>query len=171
MTKSILISSLALMTILFSCSGPAEPSKVEGNKSFYGEEIALDKAISINELTAKMKSNDSLSDVLIEGEIVETCAVKGCWMTVSNQDGEDLRVRFKDYGFFVPTEGAGGKKVAFRGKALKSTESVEMQHHYIDDADLSDEEKVKQKEAITEPKDVISFEAVGVAITGMDEVK
>jgi hypothetical protein len=46
-----------------------------------------------------------------------------------------------------------------------------MQHHYIDDADLSDEEKAKQKEAITEPKDVISFEAVGVVITGMAESK
>jgi hypothetical protein len=92
-------------------------------------------------------------------------------MTIANQEGEDLRVRFKDYGFFVPTEGSGGKEVAFKGTALKSSESVEMQHHYIDDADLSDEEKAKQKEAITEPKDVISFEAVGVVITGMAESK
>ena len=171
MTKNIFISSLVLMVFLFSCSGPVEPIKVEGSKSFYGTEISLEQALSINELTNQMKSKDSLVDVLIEGEIVETCAVKGCWMTIANQEGEDLRVRFKDYSFFVPTEGAGGKEVAFKGTAIKSSESVDMQHHYIDDADLSDEEKAIQKEAITEPKDVISFEAVGVVITGMAEIK
>ena len=171
MIKNIIISSLAAVVLLASCSGPVEPTKVEGAKSFYGSEISLENPLSLTDLTKKMESNDSLVDVLVEGEIVETCAVKGCWMTIANNESEDLRVRFKDYGFFVPTEGAGGKKVAFRGKATKSSESVEMQHHYIDDADLTDDEKAEQKKAITEPKDVISFEAVGVMITGMAENK
>ena len=46
MTKNIFISSLVLMVFLFSCSGPVEPTKVEGSKSFYGTEISLEQALS-----------------------------------------------------------------------------------------------------------------------------
>jgi len=40
--------------------------------------------------------------VLVEGTITQVCARKGCWMQL---DG--MRVTFKDYGFFVPTDSKG----------------------------------------------------------------
>lgn len=160
------LSFIALF--LFSCSGPVKPAKVEGEMSFYGSEIPVENAVSINDLLARMNTSDTLTDVIVSGEIVETCAVKGCWMTINNSNGEDMRVKFKDYGFFVPTEGAGGKQTVFKGTAYKDMITVDMQRHYIDDSDLEESEKETQKAAITEPKAVVSFEAIGVAIKGME---
>jgi len=111
-----------------------------------------------------MASNSELTDVLVEGEIVGTCAAKGCWMTIDNESIAPMRVKFKDYAFFVPTEGAEGKKTIFKGKAAKVEVSVDEQLHYIDDMDASKEEKEKLKEKVTAPKTTLSFMADGVVI-------
>jgi hypothetical protein len=46
--------------------------------------------------------------VILEGTVIKACQVKGCWMELVPQ-GESLgiRVTFKDYGFFVPTDSTG----------------------------------------------------------------
>lgn len=46
--------------------------------------------------------------VTVEGRVTTVCQMKGCWMELS-PDGESagVRVTFKDYGFFVPTDSAG----------------------------------------------------------------
>ncbi len=167
MKNTIYILSALFLTFLISCGGNPEPTKVEGDKAFFGAEISLDNPITVSELLNKMNGQDSLTDVLVSGEIVETCAVKGCWMTITNKGGEDMRVRFKDYGFFVPTEGVEGKETMFRGTAFKDMISVDMQKHYIDDSDMTAEEKEAEKAKITEDKPVISFMADGVVITGV----
>ena len=56
---------------------------------------------------------DAGKQVLIEGTIGDVCQAKGCWMTVRDQD-QEVRVEFKDYGFFVPYS-AGGKPVRLEG--------------------------------------------------------
>ncbi len=162
-----LLIFLCVATLLYSCSNEVTPSKVEGSKSFYGAEISIENPLSVSELHKKMMTEDSLVNVLVSGEIIETCAHKGCWMSIANGDGEPMRVRFKDYGFFVPTSGAGGKTTIFNGKAFHDEVSVEWQHHYIDDSNASPEEKERLKAEITEPKKVVSFLANGVAIEGL----
>ena len=68
-----------------------------------------------------------------EGEITATCAKKGCWMDVAS--GEDtVFVRFLDYRFFVPTEGAEGKRTVVQGEAFYDTLTVPMLKHYAEDA-------------------------------------
>jgi hypothetical protein len=46
--------------------------------------------------------------VVVEGEVVEVCRMKACWMALV-PEGSDARIRvtFKDYGFFVPKDAAG----------------------------------------------------------------
>lgn len=162
-----LFTFFSVAILLFSCSEPVTPAKVEGEKSYFGEEITPQNVMTVAQLQSKMTTNDSLLNVSVKGEIIETCAVKGCWMTVANEGEEPMRIRFTDYGFFVPTEGAGGKETIFTGKAFKDEVSVEWQHHYIDDSGASDEEKAKLKAEITEPKAVVSFLADGVIIEGL----
>ena len=162
-----LITLISVVVLLFSCSQPVTPAKVEGEKSYFGKEITPESTMTVAELQSKMMSNDSLLNVSVSGEIIETCAVKGCWMTIANAGEEPMRVRFKDYGFFVPTEGAGGKETVFTGKAFKDEVSVEWQHHYIDDSGATEEEKERLKAKITEPKQVVSFLADGVIIEGL----
>ena len=70
---------------------------------------------------------------------------------------EVVRVTFKDYGFFVPTE-LNGKEIAMQGRFVKHTETVEEQKHLLKDAKRSQAEI----DAITQPKETVRFVATGV---------
>ena len=46
--------------------------------------------------------------VVVEGLVRRACEQKGCWMELAEaKAGPGVRVTFKDYGFFVPTDSAG----------------------------------------------------------------
>ena len=80
-----------------------------------------------------------------------------------NVGEEELRVTFKDYGFFVPKNSSGNDAV-IEGALYKKLVNVEMLKHYAEDAGKSEEEI----NAITEPKEQFVFEASGVIIYGDD---
>ena len=41
------------------------------------------------------------------GKIIDVCTKKGCWMKLDMGNNNAVRVTFKDYGFFVPTDASG----------------------------------------------------------------
>jgi hypothetical protein len=127
--------------------------------NFYGDTITLDGAVDVETFKTKIAGVDSMP-VKLEATINETCKVKGCWMTVDLGNGEEMRVRFKDYGFFVPTEGANGKVVVMEGYAFTDTISVDHLKHLAEDAGKTAEEIA----AISEPEIGVNFEATGVII-------
>jgi len=46
--------------------------------------------------------------VTVEGSVQRVCQMKGCWMELAaDHDTSGVRVTFKDYGFFVPTDSQG----------------------------------------------------------------
>ena len=151
MKKTISILSL---TTIFACGTPSE-TKVE---IFYGNKITSDSLTEYPDLVEQVELSGQVS-TKIEGTIIETCAKKGCWMKVKADD-DTLIVRFKDYGFFVPKEGAEGKTVIINGEAFYDTLSVDLLRHYAEDAGESKEESLR----ITEPEFVLSFTADGVII-------
>jgi len=124
----------------------------------FGEEITPDGAIDGTELIAMLDSQDSV-EVKLTGTIAEVCQKKGCWMNVDLGNGEEMLVRFKDYGFFVPMD-ADGKTVTMNGWAKVEEQSVEWLQHQAEDAGKSEEEIAQ----ITEPEVSLSFMASGVAI-------
>ena len=72
--------------------------------------------------------------------------------------GEDtVFVRFLDYGFFVPTEGAEGKRTV-AGEAFYDTSRPKLKH-YAEDAENGEE-----IDAIIEPELRLAFTATGVMI-------
>jgi len=107
----------------------------------------------------KMQNQDSLN-TRVEGVIVQSCAMKGCWMDVAINDGSVMKVRFKDYGFFVPKEGLEGKIAIMEGFVTRELVDVQTLRHYAEDAGKSKEEIA----SITEPEVKLNFEASGVAI-------
>lgn len=127
--------------------------------TYYGETINEEGIINTDELISTMVSNDSVH-VKVKAKIIETCSRKGCWMDVDLANGGTMTVRFKDYGFFVPTEGAVGKTTIFEGMAYIKTISVETLQHKADDAG-KDSSIIK---SITEPEHTLVFEASGVII-------
>lgn len=130
--------------------------KLAGN---FGEVITEEGAISSSDLLDQLAGQDSVS-IKLKSEILATCAMKGCWMNVTLDANDQMRVTFKDYGFFVPKEGVEGKEVIIEGYAKKVTTDVETLQHFAKDAGKSQGEI----DAITEPKEEVTFIASGVII-------
>ena len=131
-------------------------SQNKGN--YYGEEFSiLDvKDYSSNKLDFL---NNSENKIRIEGEVLSTCPMKGCWMKVK-ADKDTILVRFKDYGFFVPTDGVTGNKTIINGKLKVDTLGVALLRHYAEDAGKS-HEKINE---INNPEVSLTFLADGVII-------
>ena len=105
-----------------------------------------------------MSSAKTEGSTIIKTTVAEVCPKKGCWMSVQGpKPGEQVRVTFKDYGFFVPTE-LVGKEVALQGSYVQHIETVEEQKHLLQDAKRPQAEI----DAITEPKKTLRFVATGV---------
>lgn len=152
--KKLLIIITASIATLTSCND-------KKTYAAFGDTIEDTGAISITELTENyehLKPGDTIS-VKFKGTIDEVCQKKGCWMTVSLDNGEETFVRFKDYGFFVPMN-AGKSEAVVDGKAFVTETSIAELRHYAEDAGKSEEEIAQ----ITEPKREFAFLASGVLI-------
>ncbi|CAH0994472.1 hypothetical protein EMA8858_00582 [Emticicia aquatica] len=124
----------------------------------FGEKIKPNGAITTNELVKKATEKGKV-EAKVSGVVESVCQVKGCWMKVKLEDGQTMRVTFKDYGFFVPKDIAG-KTIVFEGNAATKTTSVDELRHYAVDAGKSKDDVAK----ITEPKTELTFEANGVLV-------
>lgn len=131
---------------------------VPGYKS-YGAAITTEGAQPIGTFIAQPAKDGQVAGKM-ECEVITSCTKKGCWMDVKMPDGGTMKVRFKDYGFFVPTHGLEGKHAILEGTATKETIDVATLRHYAHDAGKSKEEIEK----ITEAETSWTFEAVGVLI-------
>ena len=162
------ILSLLAVAVLASC-GSTKQENVETsetqteeatteNTGWFGEEFEIAEAITPAEV-AKLMTDSSSNEFVVEGTIQECCQKKGCWMKVDMGDGESMRVSFKDYGFFVPLD-AENKTMTMKGVAQYDTISVDFLKHLAEDANATQEEI----DAITEPEMALTFEATGVYI-------
>ena len=165
MKKLILLVAVCFATL--SCKNEAktaENAAEEATKEIayasFGKEIndadALDSK-RMMEHYKTMKAGDTINSK-IRGKIQEVCSAKGCWMTLDMDGENEVMVKFKDYGFFMPLNAEG--EVVINGKAFVSETSVDELRHYAEDAGKSEEEIA----AITEPKRTYSFEADGVLL-------
>lgn len=158
--KKILLSVIA-MAALAACQVKQvkeQPiANVEGT-AVYGDSIKNDQVISINSIQTTMKDEPKM-DMKIRGVVDEVCPKKGCWMMMKQDNGDVIRITFKDYKIFVPKDLAG-KEVVLDGFAYADTVSVEKLKHYAEDAGKSAEEIAK----ITASKKSVAFEAKGVVV-------
>ena len=132
-------------------------SQNDNNYERYGELFETSEIINY-ELERDNFLNSS-SKVKIEGEILSSCPMKGCWMKISVEK-DTVLVRFKDYSFFVPKNGIEGKSTIINGKLSVDTLSIAQLQHYAEDAGKSKEEI----SFISKPEITISFLADGVLI-------
>jgi len=153
------LAALFLLGIFGSCSHPAKEENTEKtNFSYYGDTITEENAKEATQLASLMGDKGKM-DVKITGKISDVCQRKGCWMDVDLGNNQTMKVRFKDYGFFVPKD-AAGKTFIMEGEAFHDTVSVAQLRHYAEDAGKTKEEIEK----ITEPEINLNFEAKGVII-------
>lgn len=131
------------------------------NYTSIGVPITANAAKTVTDMSKtyhSMKLGDTIYAKMI-GNVDEVCQNKGCWMKVNLHDGEQVMVKFENYGFFMPKDIAG-KEVIINGKAYVNEVPVDEQRHYAEDAGKSSEEIA----TITEPKVTYSFVANGVLL-------
>lgn len=155
---------LVVLATVFSCNGQnstKESSKEKNNLISYGAQIELENAKDSNKMMEAYKNMSSVDTLQTKfvATVKEVCKAKGCWMKLDMTNGEEVMVRFKDYGFFMPMD-IEGKEVVVNGLAFVEEMSVEDQKHYAKDGGASSEEIAK----ILEPKKTLGFEADGVLL-------
>jgi hypothetical protein len=165
-----ILSILIVALVLVSCKNEAkqneEVAQVETTSqdivyASFGKKITAADALPAKRMAvhyANMSVGDTIDAKMI-AKVDEVCQAKGCWMKLDLPDGEQVMVKFKDYGFFMPKD-ISGKEVIINGKAFVNEVPVDEQRHYAEDGGATPEEIAK----IIEPKKTLSFEADGVLL-------
>ncbi|NOT38160.1 MAG: DUF4920 domain-containing protein [Saprospiraceae bacterium] len=154
---------IALGFVILACKNNPKttetPVSATPATQYFGDTISKEGVLSVQEVMTSLATNDSVV-CAIKGYVTSVCKVKGCWMTLAqNQnDTTGFFVKFKDYGFFVPKDLTG--EVTVRGVAFKEITSVEELKHYAEDEGKSKEEI----DAITQPQEEMKFLATGVMV-------
>ncbi|MEP7148313.1 MAG: DUF4920 domain-containing protein [Acidobacteriota bacterium] len=98
--------------------------------------------------------------VAVEGVIVRSCKMEGCWMEMAAKEGgKSVRVTFGDHAFFIPLNSAG-MKVKAQGVFKTKVLSKEKVDHLINE-DGAKFENRNEDGTVTE----VSFDATGVELT------
>ncbi len=156
---------LVLLLMLCNCKDKnaeeavAKKESSSNSYTFYGEEIGLSEiktAEEVVQLFSQLGSKDTL-ELKLKGKITSVCKAKGCWMEMQLPKEQTLRICFKDYGFFVPTD-SENKIAVVQGKGYRREIDVEEQRHYALDASKDPIDI----EAIKRPKTINEFVADGV---------
>ncbi|MGB3152562.1 MAG: DUF4920 domain-containing protein [Maribacter sp.] len=159
-------SFIVLVFAVFSCA--SQTNEPENNSEIsreslisFGDKINFKNAQTTKEMFGdykRMRASDTLQ-TKFTARVKEVCKVKGCWMKLELANGEESMVRFKNYGFFMPTD-IEGKEVVVNGLAFVEEMSVADQKHFAKDGGMSQ----KQIDDITKPKTTYGFEADGVLL-------
>ncbi|SHK47190.1 DUF4920 domain-containing protein [Hymenobacter psychrotolerans] len=137
---------------------PASETPTALTGKTYGAAVSSAGAKPLSELKQVLGTQDSVQVKLI-GQADAVCQAKGCWLTMKTPEGQEMRVRFKDYAFFVPKDIAG-RTVVINGWAHREEVPVSDLQHYAKDAGKSE----KEIAAITKPEEQLNFEADGILV-------
>jgi hypothetical protein len=124
----------------------------------FGGPITLERTTAVDVGTVVGSADLHDRPVLVRGSIIDVCSKKGCWLVVT--DGKtQMRVTFKDYGFFVPKNSAG-RTVLLQGVVSRQEVSEDDARHYAGESTVAGQ----KPEEINGPQLVVTMVATGVAI-------
>ena len=127
-----------------------------------GAAIGDAKKVSLAEVL-KSPSKYEGKTVAVEGVIVRSCKMEGCWMELApSKNAQSVRVKFKDHAFFIPLDSAGMKAKAEGVFSVKTLSKAEVDHLMNEDGAKFD--NINKDGTVTE----ISFEADGVELSKQD---
>ncbi len=167
-----LLISLSILILAFSYSAIAQEMKemakpTEQDKTAAiptdsylkrGAPIGKAKKVSL-EKALKDPTKYAGKMVRIEGVVVRSCKMEGCWAELaSRKDAKSVRVKMKDHAFFIPLQSAGAK-ARVEGTFQVKTLSKAMVDHMIEE----DGAKFDNRNADGSVSEV-SFEATGIEL-------
>ena len=106
----------------------SEPVATTDTTETFGS--ALDEGVPLVELVDIGATNVG-ETVRVEARVSQVCQKKGCFFIAVDGD-VTVRVSFKDYGFFVPTD-VSGKRVTFVGEVIEKEMTQKEADHYAED--------------------------------------
>lgn len=169
--KSIL--SIAILVLAFSFSAFAQEMKemakpTEQDKTATipsdgylkrGAPIGDSKKVSLAKVM-KDPSKFAGKTVRVEGVIVRSCKMEGCWAELAaSKDAKSVRVKMKDQAFFIPLESAGATARAEGVFSVKTLTKAQVDHMIEEDG-----AKFNNRNADGTVNE-ISFEAIGIELT------
>lgn len=109
----------------------SEPVQVDVTSETFGEGVnSWPQEVTLEELLAEpeefLQQRFSL-----ETPVSKVCKIKGCFF-IAQQGPNLIRVAFKDYGFFVPTD-IDGKKIKLIGELIRKEVSTKQAEHFNKD--------------------------------------
>jgi hypothetical protein len=110
----------------------SEPVVVTDDAEVFGAPLDVNARPTSLETLLDSPTDYLDSPVRVEARISQVCQKKGCFM-IATSGKQAVRVSFKDYAFFVPTD-TGGKTVTLTGMLVERTLSEEKAAHYREDA-------------------------------------
>lgn len=135
-------------------SAPAAP----GGRDF-GAGITLAEPTPLSQVL-EQPERYAQEPILVRGRIAEVCQKKGCWTIL--QDGRaNVRVRFQDYGFFLPKDCIGDEALV-QGTVKVRTLSEDEARHYEAETRGGDPSRIRG------PQREVGFVASGVRLVGRD---
>ena len=137
----------------------APPAQTTAAGQVYGAPVTPAGAVPVRALTTVLPPGQDSARVKLVGEVGAVCQAKGCWLTLQTAAGAPMRVRFKDYGFFVPKDLAG-KTAVVDGWVHRALVPAAELRHYAQDAGRPAAEVA----AITAPVAQYTFVADGVLV-------
>lgn len=148
-----------LMAVALVCCGcGGAPESPEGE--LFGAELTLTRTTPLAELVGSPE-RFAQEPVLLRGRLADVCQRKGCWTVLRDGDAR-VRVRFRDYGFFLPRDAVGAEALV-EGTVDVRTLSEADARHYASES-LHDDPA-----AVRGPQREIGFTASGVRLVRRGE--
>ena len=174
--KSLL--SLAILILALSVSAFAQDSAFAQERSEKTQPTEQDKTAAIPwdsylkrgapigdakkvSLAKVMKDPSKFAGktVLVEGVIVRSCKMEGCWAELApNKDSKSVRVKMKDHAFFIPLQSTGAMALAEGIFTVKTLSKAQVDHMIEEDGAKFDNRNADG--TVNE----ISFEATGIEL-------
>jgi hypothetical protein len=148
-------ASLILFALVAAFESAAGASPPIPPGSDFGAGLTLSELTPLAEVVRAPEKFEA-RPVLLRGRISDVCQRKGCWV-VLRDGGEQVRVRFHDYSFFLPTDASGSE--AFVEGIVKVEElSQKAARHYAMESVAGD------PDSIAGPQREVGFTATGVRL-------
>lgn len=132
-----------------------------GESNVYGARFTIIEE-PIELAAAIDKASSAEGPYKVNAKIEKVCQVKGCWFTLKSEGVEiPIRVKMKDYAFFVP-KNAEGLPAVLEGTFKKTQLPQDEAQHYADDEAKATGKPAKKIEG---PLDTYMFMASAIQIT------
>ncbi len=142
---------IALLPALLGADAKGPPATARA----FGAALTLDEPTPLSTILERPEAFEK-KPILLHGRISDVCQKKGCWTILRDGDAT-VRVRFEDYGFFLPTDAIGAEAFV-EGRVKVETLSAREARHY------EAESRHGNPDAVDGPRREVGFVASGVRL-------